>query len=284
MWKSARSAFSGNGDIDSVAPVGDLPLIEAEFVRWAAEQGVEPVITCPHAEPFMYVLIAVDRDQRSMLELDVTLRKTFRGSTLFLPKDLLPLMVVDHDGVRRIRSGAEGVILLVHNGMRRGGGVDRIGLKRKQIPELLTEDPIGVEAATGLFGRGASAAGEGARSVMHGSWNRRAMMTVEMWAVLGALRELDVLRARARFRFLTKRRCPILNRVYADRRIPGDVEAWMRIVIGTHTVYGWNEPGLDGASPPDQAREGVENSRSVLSLHLETLQPIESARAAARNR
>jgi hypothetical protein len=251
MWKSADSAFFGNGDIDSVASSEDLPLIEAEFARWAGEQKLGPVIVCPHAAPFMRVLVALDKDQRSLLELDLTLRKTFHGATLFVPADLVPLMSIDEQGVRKIRPGAEGVILLLHNGMRKGGLPNREGLQGKRVVELLQQDPVGIEAAAQLFGPGASAVSAGARSLIEGHWNRRAMVAVEAWSLLRALKEPGLLLARTRFRFVTKQRCPLLKQVYGGRRVPSnvDVDTWIGQVADTHQVHGL-QPGLRDEPAP----------------------------------
>jgi hypothetical protein len=251
MWKAADSAFLGTGDIDSVAPREELPRIESEFVTWATEQNLGPVIACSHAAPFMYVLVALDRDWSSMFELDLTLRKTFRGSTLFLPADLLPLMHVDRQGVRRVRAGVEGVILLVHNGMRKGGRPDRDGLLRKRIRELLREDPDGVTEGAGLFGSAAGAMAAGARSVAEGGWNRRALLEVEAKAAAHALIEPALLAARIRFRLVTKRRCPLIRQVYRGRRVPAEAEAWMREVAETHRLYGMDR--TRSVSPPNPA-------------------------------
>jgi hypothetical protein len=237
IWKNADAAFAGSGDIDSAAPIGDWDLIVGEFRQWAAEHGLGPVIDCRHPPKTMF-LLALDRSGRTLLELDVSGRKYFRGWTLFRAEDLRHLTQMDGRGFRRLRPGAEGLILLLGNGLRWGGRLDPGGIRKRRIPELLEEDREGVREASRAFGLPMKAVDSAVDSLVAGSWGRRSMLLIESWAMLQALTEPSILLARARFRLSTKRRCPVLRSVfYADRRIQGDLDLWLREVERGHAVY-----------------------------------------------
>ncbi|MFN2490196.1 MAG: hypothetical protein ABR529_10765 [Actinomycetota bacterium] len=235
LWKNADRALAGHGDFDSTAPLEDWDAILAEFHAWAAGRGYGPVAACSHVAGVLF-LIALDEKASTFLELDVNARKYFRGWTLFRPENLAPLMEIDERGFRRVRPGAEGVILLTQNGLRWGGRPDPAGLARKRVAELLRADPEGVRAAARLFGPTSGALVAAAEGVAAGGWNRRAMLTVEAWAVLRALAAPHILATRLSAKRV-KKRCPVLRAIFADgRRTPRDVGAWLSAVAEEHPV------------------------------------------------
>jgi hypothetical protein len=235
IWKNVDSALSGSGDIDSVVLAEGASDVEDAFTRWAVERGLRPVFRCDHAGGLMGVLVAVDRANGTIVELDLTWRKTYRGSTLFRAKDVIPLLEDDPAGVRRIRPGAEGVLLLFHNGVRAGGRRNGDGLSARHVSELLARDPAGVDAGARLFQPAANAARRAARAVVTGGWDRPAVLAVELaFAGRAAFGPLGVAR-RVWFRAVTKRRCPIIRVAYTPgRSLPTDVEGWLRETIGSH--------------------------------------------------
>jgi hypothetical protein len=225
LWKNAEDALAGHGDFDSTAPHGDWDAITSAFETWAAEHGYGPVAACRHV-PGVLFLVATDRANSTFLELDVNARKYFRGWTLFRPDNLAALMEIDERGFRRVRAGAEGVILLTQNGTRWGGRRDAAGLERKRVAELLRKDPEGVRAAARLFGPAAGALVAGASSVVDGGWNRRAMLAVETWALLRAMLEPHIVVTRL-WAKRVKKRCPVLRAIFIDGRRVADVEGWL---------------------------------------------------------
>ena len=96
------------------------------------------MIVCPHV-PYVLHLITLDPDRPFFFELDVNRRKIFLGSTLFYPRDLLPLSVMDARGFRITRAGTEGLLKLVQNGAKRGGRADWDGIRRKRIVDRIVE-------------------------------------------------------------------------------------------------------------------------------------------------
>ncbi|MDQ2912142.1 MAG: hypothetical protein M3T56_02690 [Chloroflexota bacterium] len=236
VWKNVDSALFGIGDIDAAAAEGDSEMIQREFFSWARERRVGPVVVCTHI-PGGLNLIAIPPRQQTFLEFSVKARKAFRGGTLFVLEDLTPLIEMDPRGFRRLRSGAEGLLKLVLNGMRWGGRPNPVGLREKHVPELLRADPSGVALAAKLFGPAEHAAVAGAEAVARGAWNRRAMLTIETFAVARALRHPLVLGQRVWFRTRTKQTCPVVRAILVEgRRIPADRDRWLRLIESNHAV------------------------------------------------
>ncbi|MBA3583054.1 MAG: hypothetical protein H0W36_00745 [Gemmatimonadetes bacterium] len=235
LWKNADTALSGQGDFDSTAPVEDWSTITAEFRRWAFENGLGPVAICREVSGVLF-LLAVDRERHVALELDVNARKYFRAWTMFTPADLRPVMEIDPRGFRRVRPGAEGIILLVQNGLRWGGRPDVEGLRRKEVRRFLASDPEGVRLASHLFGSADEALRAAAAAVIGGGWDRRAMLTLESWALARALTRPGVIAGRLAAP-RRKRRCPLLHTIFIDDRRIDDVDAWVRAVERDHDVF-----------------------------------------------
>jgi hypothetical protein len=241
-WKNVESAFAGTGDVDSLAPPGDWPAVREVFLEWARERGLGPAIVCPHVPQGPH-FIAFEPDAPYIVQLDVKVRATFRGSTLVDAWNLLPLTTMDPRGFRCVRPGADGVIRLVSNGIRPGGRENRTGLKVKRVAQLLASDPDGVEAIAGLFGPARQAVIDGANAVAAGAWDRRAMLAVEAWALVRGLAEPRVVVSRLWFAQVPKRRCPVIRLIREDdRRVPNDLSAWLGEVRRGHEVIPLDDP------------------------------------------
>jgi hypothetical protein len=237
VWKNADAALAGSGDVDSAAPSSDWDAIVLAFRRWAREYALGPVVECRHPPRTMF-LIALDQPRRTFLELDVLGRKYFRGGTLFRAEDLVTLCRLDERGFRVIRPAAQAFILLLCNGLRWGGRPDVAGIGKRHVVELLKSDLDGVPEAARCLRLPLRAAVAAVESLLGGSWDRRSLLTIEAAALVRALADPGVVLSRARFRAVSKRRCPLLRSVfYGDRAIPGDPDAWLREVGRTHAVY-----------------------------------------------
>lgn len=232
-WKNVDSALNGFGDVDSAAPPEDWERLADEFSAWAFSSGLGPVVLCPHA-PNLLHLVAL-RDGEPFFELDLVGRKVFLGSTLFVPGDLSPVTEMDERGFRRVRPGAEGLIKLIGNGALRNGLPNRPGLVSKRIPQLLAADPDGVRVAARLFGPAEGDVLTLARAVVRGSWDRRAMLSLEAWFLIRAVKEPRSVAARLRFR-RARQSCPVLRAVFGGRVVPGDVHLWLEDVGRTHEI------------------------------------------------
>lgn len=235
-WKNVDSALAGTGDVDSLAPPSAWPAIREVFVAWADERGYGPVVICPHVRLGPH-LITLEPDAPYIVQLDVKERATFRGSTLVDAWNLMPLTTENEDGFRCVRKGADGVIRMLSNGVRPGGRMNAAALVEKNVVALLRADPEGVEAFAEYFGPARDAVVTGARAVAEGEWDRRAMMTVEAWALARSVAEPKLAANRLWFSQVAKKRCPVIQLIRdADRRVPEDPEAWLETVRVDHEV------------------------------------------------
>jgi hypothetical protein len=236
VWKNAEAGLTGEGDVDFVAPRSEWEGIRILVQSWAGEVGLGPVIVCRHM-PNAEFFLTVDRSVPDFLQLDVRDRATFRGSTVFEPSDVAPLMEMDPRGFRRLRAGAEGLVKLVISGTGPGGRAKPKTLKKEKVLELLASDPNGMrDAAASVFARVEKFVLAGADAVMQGRWNRRAMATVEASYVLKGATEPGTVVGRLRAR-RAKKDCEVMRTsLGGGRRIPGDVDVWLERVARSHRV------------------------------------------------
>ncbi len=236
VWKNAASAFAGTGDLDVLAPRQDWPTIEQRFLTWSRGRGFGPVVVCRHV-PSGPHLLAVANDSDYLVHLDVSIRGTFRGSTLVDVQQLQELTEIDEQGYRRVRPGAEGIFKLCMNGTRRGGRPNREALEIKHVAPLLASDPDGVLRASRLLGPVSAALRRGAAAVVEDDWDRAAMRQVEAWALLRGLAEPRVAAGRLWVNHWAARRCPVIRLVKENnRRLPADREGWIAEVASDHDV------------------------------------------------
>ena len=237
LWKNGDAALQGHGDFDSMAEEQDWDAIIEEFSLWAAANDLGPVAACRHVKGVLF-LAALDVVGSKILELDVLSRKYFRGWTVFRPHQLAPLMELDARGFRRVRPGAEGVILLTQNGLKWGGRCDPEGLTEKRVAEFLGSDFDGVIQSSKLFRPADKALVRAAESAARGDWDRAAMLTVEVRAVLGALASPSILASRVRAKRV-KKRCPLLVTIFSDgREVRGEPDTWIKRVAAEGEIYG----------------------------------------------
>ena len=233
VWKNVESALHGHGDVDSFAPSSDWPAIEALWLEWVRAEGLGPAIVCPHVPQGPH-FVALD-DSPWIVQFDVKVRGTFRGSTLIDVDDLLALAEIDARGFRRIRPGAEGVLKLLYNGMTLGARPDPAGLEGKHVVELLREDPEGARrAAERLLGPARRPMLRAVDALLADRWDRRSLLLVEAWTAARAVAEPHVAASRAWFAAVLKPRCPVLQVIREhDRRVPADRDAWLARVART---------------------------------------------------
>jgi len=237
VWKNADFALAGEGDIDSVAPKGDWPLIAREFRRWAADHDLGPVFACRHI-PIGVELIAVPVRAETFVELGAKARRIFRGSTMYRAEDFVPLMRMDPRGFRGLRPGAEGLFKLLLGGFGWDGRPRWPQLVEKNVPDLLREDPEGVRSAARLLGFARTPAIAAAEAVARGDWDRRAVLLVEARSIARSALEPEVLARKLYYQTAVKSRCPVLRVLFKrHRRIPDDREAWLRDVAIEHEVW-----------------------------------------------
>ncbi len=237
VWKNADLALSGDGDIDSVAPTNDWPLIAREFRAWSEEHELGPVFACTHI-PVGVEIVAVPRESDVLVELGAKARRIFRGSTIYTATDFVPFMQMDARGFRRLRPGAEGLFQLVLGGLQRNGRPRWDQLHAKNVPELLRDDPAGVRAAARLLGIARAPAVAAADAAARGEWDRAAVLFVQARSLARSGLEPQMLARKLRYQFLVKSRCPFLYVLFKHhRRIPTDRERWLHEVALDHDMW-----------------------------------------------
>jgi hypothetical protein len=228
--------FAGIGDIDLIAPTRSWPIIEREFLAWAVNHELRQVIVCRH-RPGVLILLAGGEHDSTFYEMEVRAIRYFRGTLLFEAGDLAPLTKLDSTGVRRLGSGAGGLMRLIVSGTRWSGQLKWNKERLARVSERMRRDPQGVAAAAEVFGWAKKAALLGAESAVAGEWNRRAMLTVTAWALLKSLSRPDAL-VRRTLRRDAERECLVLRTLIQNKKeIPDDFEKWLDAVRVDHRVH-----------------------------------------------
>lgn len=232
VWKNADRALAGHGDVDSTAPSSEHSMLAEEFRRWTIEVGLKWVVHCPHGGR-MLGLFGVD--QARWAQLDLVTEWPFRGARLFSAEDLVPLMVMDPRGFRRLRDGAEGLLLFINKGFRWRGSPAPQSLVKYGILEKMAQDWPGTEAGAALLGSAGDPLLAAVRSALQGEWNALALLRVEARMILRGLTEPRMLVSRVITRGWTIPRCSVNRAVVAGRR-PERFEEWLRRVERNHTI------------------------------------------------
>ena len=230
VWKNADAAVLGSGDIDSVAPLVAWQSVVDEYRSWGIEHGLGTTIVCRHV-PGVLVLAACElRDSAELLQLDVYSRLGFRRAALVGATQLRPLLIVDQRGFRRLRPGAEGLLLFLAHASRRGGRRPADPRGEQRFIELMHADPEGAEQLAHILGSTGQFALRGARAVFTGRWDRSAVLRLELTAALRALQDVPSLFASLRLDLGERTRCPVIFALEHGRRVPGDISVWLRQV------------------------------------------------------
>jgi hypothetical protein len=239
VWKRPDSALQGEGDIDAVGSDEGWTTVVDEYRSWAREQALGPVVVCTHL-PDLLVLVACEGERPTRLwQMDVYSHRAFRGTRVASARDLQPVMRLDPRGFRRLRPGGEGMLLLLAEGVKRGGRRPDAATA-EGIARLLREDPEGVAETAAAIAAGGGHALAAARALAAGRWDRRELVLLELAAaslLLRDPRELATCLARDLRRL---RPCAVLRALEAGRRVSGDRARWLDEVGRSHTVY---DPG-----------------------------------------
>jgi hypothetical protein len=238
VWKNADRALAGHGDVDSVAPAAEHVLLRDEFYGWAAKANLHWVIQCRHAGGIL-VLIAGDRSRWA--QLDLVSATPFRGARLFSAEDLVPLMLMDPRGFRRLRDGAEGLFLLLYKGLHWGGRPDWPNLSKYMVLDKIARDWTGAESAAALLGSASVPLLRAARSATMGEWKSYALLHAEALTLMRAFTDPGALVSRAIARGWALPRCQVARMIAAGRR-PEQLEEWLQRVREHHDVQALPRP------------------------------------------
>ena len=125
--------------MDSVASEQDWPIVVREFRNWAREEAIGPVIQCRHFSGLLILVACAGEKPTRLLQLDVYSRHLFRGAPVVSADELVPLTALDEHGYRRLRPGAEALLLLLRRLPR--GGRTPSAAARAPILELPRDRP-----------------------------------------------------------------------------------------------------------------------------------------------
>lgn len=228
VWKSPDSALVGEGDVDSTAAEPEWPTVVGEFEAWARWEGAGPVIRCTHFPGLLILVACVGERPMRLLQLDVYSRHLFRGATLVAAEELVPLTLVEERGFRRLRPGAEALLLLLRR-LRRGGGAPAEGA---ELAELLRSDSDGGAAFARLVGFPESTL----RALEVDEWNRLPVLAFELRAVSRLLVHPGELAACIALDYRRLRGCSLVESLERGRRVDGDRRDWIEHVARTHRV------------------------------------------------
>jgi hypothetical protein len=230
VWKSPKSALTGDGDVDSVAAEPEWPIVVRQFHEWARAQGVGPVIRCTHFSGLLILVACAGEKPTRLRQLDVYSRHLFRGSALVTAEELVPLARLEARGFRRLRPGAEGLLLLLR-GLPRGGRA-LAPAARMQILELLRSDPAGAEELAALLRFPAAVL----QAFEAGDWDRRAALAFEVRAASRFFLHPAELRACVALDYRRLRGCSLVESLQQGRRVEGDRSTWLSQIARTHRV------------------------------------------------
>ncbi|MDP9224743.1 MAG: hypothetical protein M3P18_12995, partial [Actinomycetota bacterium] len=221
----------------SIAPASSWPSISKTFRDWAAASGFVGVVTCEHV-PGSLLLQAANPQSPTLTELDVLAECYWRGDRLLAAADLAPLMLEDPRGFRRLREGAEGLLLLLLNGIRWAGAPRSQVIRNKHIATLMDSDPDGMRTAAEILGSAAPTAVRLAEALKRGEWNRALAVRLEIRALARGLAAPMSLARRASFRGGAFRTCPVISLTRTGRKTPPNIEEWLSLMSKSHSVIG----------------------------------------------
>jgi hypothetical protein len=216
--------------VDSVASEEDWPVVVREFRNWAREEGIGPVIQCRHFSGLLILVACAGERPTRLLQLDVYSRHLFRGAPVVTADELVPLTGLEEQGYRRLRPGAEALLLLLRR-LPRGGRALSLAA-RAPILELLATDPAGAAELAALFGFPPSAL----RTLQAGGWDRRSSLAFELRVASRLLLRPTQLRACIALDYRRLRGCSLVESLEQGRRVEGDRSEWLSLIARTHRI------------------------------------------------
>jgi hypothetical protein len=236
VWKNLKRTIEGKGDIDAVAPASSWNDVGQAFQAWAFSERFRGVIECRHV-PGVLLLMALSPEGPAISELDLCDSFYWRAGRLTTAARVVPLFARDASEIRRFRHGAEGLFLLLFNGVKRGGRQDVRAIRRNHVIELIRSDPEGAhEAASTLSGGVGRPAMKLALAAQDEDWSRVSAFAAEARAVLNGVREPRDLVGRFSFRAGANRTCPVIAATRGGRRDEEDVERWLNTPTEFHSL------------------------------------------------
>jgi hypothetical protein len=216
--------------VDSVAAEQEWPIVVRAFRNWAREEGFGPVIQCTHFSGLLILVACAGGRPTRLLQLDVYSRHLFRGTPVVTADELVPLARLEEEGYRRLRPGAEALLLFLRRLPRGGRALEPAG--RAPILELLRTDLAGATELAALLGFPPRAL----RIFEAGGWDRRSSLAFEARAASRLLLHPTELRACIALDYRRLRGCSLVESLEQGRRVEGDRSEWLSVIARTHRV------------------------------------------------
>jgi thymidylate kinase len=226
VWKNADDALRGRGDVDYSAPRECWPEIHAVFRIWADTYGFESVPPCLHRPGAMY-LVALDRSNGRLMQLDVRERLTSGGSDVIDAKRLGGLLVYEGRPFKTLPTGAEAALKLLLTCIDRRGRIREDCWADESVATGIATDFPGALGATSRIRNGRRAASRLVESIRSGSPDHGAARAFRRDSRLAALREPGRFPEHALYR-VQRRQCPLLRWVLSHgQQLPPDPDGWI---------------------------------------------------------
>lgn len=147
-WKNVDRALLGQGDIDAAAPRNRVATIAADAVDIApATLGATHVIRCEHVVDKLLHFFVQPQLLPQLFEFDLCTQPGRGLAPWASPSRLLALAELDDNGIRRIRPGAEAVVVLVYRGLSPRGRSGLTDDEMQFVTTRIAEDRAGAEQA-----------------------------------------------------------------------------------------------------------------------------------------
>jgi hypothetical protein len=148
VWKHLDRALLGRGDVDAAAPAEDTDAIAADAVGIApGTLDATHVIACNHvADKRLHFFVQPHR-LPELFEFDMCTQPSRGLAPWADPRAMVPLSVVQDNGIRRLRPGAEAVVSLVYHGLSQRGRDRLTNDEREIVHDGLRSDLSGAEEA-----------------------------------------------------------------------------------------------------------------------------------------
>jgi len=228
LVKGERPALEGTGDVDSAAPAEDWPLLRDAAAGWANDTGRGPVLACTHI-PGMLVLAVVERAQpATLVQIDVLDHRLVRGMPVLHARDLGWQATIVPSGYRRASPAGEALARLV---------LDDWPAWRPRTPETLGSLAALLSADEGetsaLAARLDPDLARALVALAEGRGPGAALRKLELRASTRAAREPRAF-ARRLAAAPSRRRCPLLHALRAERTVTEDLDTWLGRVNRAH--------------------------------------------------
>jgi hypothetical protein len=213
IWKHGDTLARPGGDLDATAPRDAWPLLLPAISAWAAAEGCTHLVRCRHVPGTLIAVACGGAAGDALLQVDLVARKPLAAGAWFDAESVAAAAATDARGVRRLPSGAEGLLRLLDDP------------EDDEARSLLLGDPAGGDAM--------------ARSL---ALPRRLLLaaaggSAALRAAAAFLASAQAVLSRTLDRPFTRwRPCGVTAALAQGRRALPSADAWLEVVRRDHEV------------------------------------------------